>query len=385
MAPGAWTNWPGNVSADPAEIVHPRDEAEVSEIVAAAAARGQGVRVVGAGHSFMPLCATDGILLCLDRMAGLVRADRERCRAVVRPGSSIGSLGDPLWDGGLCLHNQGDIDTQHIAGAISTSTHGSGTGLQSFSGTARGFRVVQPDGSVAVVGEDQPDLLAGLQTSLGMLGVITQVELDVRPAFTLREQIDFWPLAEILERWDVEMASRRHFSFFWLPYSDSAETLFLESTGGMDLADHGFVKRYDERDAGCRAAVEHRTCRRGRSAGGLTVRTGSTRTRLFEGEIVQRELEYMVPYRARQGRVPGAQVADPAPQAPEQLPGRDPLDRGRPGDALAVLPAGLDLGVDLRSSRRRLPRVPDRGPRRARAVPAEAALGQAALLRPGRR
>jgi FAD/FMN-containing dehydrogenase len=53
MAPAAWTNWPGNVSANPAEIVHPQDEAEVSEIVAAATARGRGVRVVGAGHSFM--------------------------------------------------------------------------------------------------------------------------------------------------------------------------------------------------------------------------------------------------------------------------------------------------------------------------------------------
>lgn len=295
MAPGAWTNWPGNVSADPAEIIHPRDEAEVSEIVAAAAARGQGVRVVGAGHSFMPLCATDGILLCPDRMAGLVRADRERCRAVVRPGSSIGSLGDPLWDGGLCLHNQGDIDTQHITGAISTSTHGSGTRLQSFSGTARGFRVVQPDGSVAVVGEDQPDLLAGLQTSLGMLGVITQVELDVRPAFTLHEQIDFWPLAEILERWDDEMAARRHFSFFYLPFSDSAEMLFLESPGGMDLADHGFVKRYDERDQDARPGTGT-----DQPPGAFRRRTGRPYRIYpdppFEGEIVHRELEYMVPY-----------------------------------------------------------------------------------------
>jgi FAD/FMN-containing dehydrogenase len=294
MAPGAWTNWPGNVSADPAEIIHPRDEPEVCEIVAGASARGQGVRVVGAGHSFMPLCATDGILLCLDRMAGLVRADPGRHRAVVRPGSTIGSLGDPLWAAGLCLHNQGDIDTQHITGAISTATHGSGLALPSFSATARAFRVVQPDGEVAVVGEDRPDMLAALQTSLGLLGVITEVELDVRPAFTLCEQIDFWPLAEILERWDDEMAARRHFSFFYLPYSDSAETLFLESPGGMDLADHGFVKRYDERDAGTPPGE------------GADLPPGAFRRRTdrpyriypdppFEGEIVHRELEYMVP------------------------------------------------------------------------------------------
>jgi FAD-linked oxidoreductase len=295
MATATWTNWPGNVTANPAEIVHPQDEAEVSEIVAAATARGRGVRVVGAGHSFMPLCATDGILLCLDKMAGIIDADPVPGRAVVGPGSSIGSLGDPLWDAGLCLYNQGDIDTQHVAGAISTSTHGSGVREQSFSGIARRLRVVQPNGDVLVVGDDQPELLAAMQTSLGLLGVITQVELAVRPSFTLYEQIDFWPLAEILERWDFEMASRRHFSFFWMPYSDSAEALFLESPDGVDLADHGFIKRYDERDADATPAVE------------TDLAAGAFRRRMdrpyriypdppFQGEIVQRELEYMVPF-----------------------------------------------------------------------------------------
>ena len=295
MPPGAWTNWPGNVSADPAEIIHPRDEAGVSEIVAGAAARGLGVRVVGAGHSFMPLCATGGILLCLDRMAGLVRSDREAVPRRGPAGLIDRQPGRPAVERGPVpaqpgrhrhpAHHRRDLDLDPRLGP----------GLQSFSGTARGFRVVQPDGSVAVVGEDQPDLLAALQTSLGMLGVITQVELDVRPAFTLREQIDFWPLAEILERWDDEMAARRHFSFFYMPYSDSAEMLFLESPGGMDLADHGFVKRYDERDADAAPGT------------GTDLPPGAFRRRTdrpyriypdppFEGEVVHRELEYMVPY-----------------------------------------------------------------------------------------
>jgi len=295
MGPGTWTNWPGNISADPAEIVHPRDEAEVSEIVASATDRGLSVRVVGAGHSFMPLCATDGVLLCLEEMAGGIDADPVRRRAVVGPGSSIGSLGDPLWDAGLCLHNQGDIDTQHIAGAISTSTHGSGIREQSFSGSAMRFQVVQPNGDVLVVGEDQPELLAAMQTSLGLLGVITQVELAVRPSFTLHEQLDCWPLAEILGRWDFEMAGRRHFSFFWMPYSDSAEMLFLESPDGLDLADHGFIKRYDERPADAVPALET-----GRGTRALRRRIDRPYRIYpdppFQGEIVHRELEYMVPF-----------------------------------------------------------------------------------------
>jgi FAD-linked oxidoreductase len=307
-ARGAWTNWPGNVSADPVEIVHPRSEAEVGEIVAAAGRRGLAVRVVGAGHSFMPLCATDGVLLCLDRMTGLIATDPGRGRAFVGPGSTIGSLGDPLWDAGWCLRNQGDIDTQHIAGAVSTSTHGSGIWQQSFSGTARGFRVVRADGDVVVVDEHQPDVLAALQTSLGLLGVITQVELDVSPRFALREQIDFWPVAEILERWDDEMAGRRHFSFFWMPYAASAELLFLSAPDGTDLADHGFVKRYDMVGAASVAESSDRDpsgADVGRDAEPHA--PGAFRRRVdrpyriypdppFDGEIVHRELEYMVPF-----------------------------------------------------------------------------------------
>jgi D-arabinono-1,4-lactone oxidase len=91
------------------------------------------------------------------------------------------------------------------------------------------------------------------------------------------------------------MASHRHFSFFWLPFSNSAEMIFLESPDGADLADHGFIKRYDERDADAGPTVKTSLAARGyRRRIDRPYRIYPDP--LYEGDIVHRELEYMVPF-----------------------------------------------------------------------------------------
>ena len=244
-----FTNWAGNESCRPQQIAYPRTEEEVSEIITSAARQGLPVRVVGAGHSFSTICLTEGVLISLDQMSGILRTDPAAKRVTVRSGTRIREFGDPLWQAGLCLKNQGDIDSQHIAGAISTSTHGSGIRQQSFSGSARRFRVVLPSGEAIDVTDDDPELLAAMQVSLGLLGVITEVELEVRKAFALAERIEFWPLEEILSRWDTEMFSRRHFSLFWMPAADFPDRLFMEYPDGLDMTDWSRVKLYDEMPA----------------------------------------------------------------------------------------------------------------------------------------
>ncbi len=117
-----FTNWVGNQSCSPAQIVAPASEAEVQEAVRDA----RQVRCVAAGHSFTPVHLTDGTLLTMDGLHGVLGVDAATGRASALPGTTVGALGLPLWDAGFALGNQGDIDTQGIAGAIGTCTHGSG-------------------------------------------------------------------------------------------------------------------------------------------------------------------------------------------------------------------------------------------------------------------
>ena len=79
----------------------------------------------------------------------------------------MGEFGDPLWEAGLALANQGDIDTQAIAGAVATGTHGSGNELPSFSATLRACRLVTGQGEVVEVDETRPSCCAPRRSRSG--------------------------------------------------------------------------------------------------------------------------------------------------------------------------------------------------------------------------
>jgi FAD/FMN-containing dehydrogenase len=240
-----WTNWVGNQSFTPAFTAAPRDEGEVAALVGRAAERGAGVRVTGAGHSFTPVVETDGLRLDLSTLRGVLDADPVRKRATALAGTRIHDFYEPLWEAGLALRNQGDIDTQQLAGAVATGTHGSGTRYTSLSGVVRGLRLVTARGEVRDIGEDEPDLLRAAQVSVGMLGVVTRLELEVTDAYRLREQVGLRAWDDVMEHWDELVSMHRHFGFFWLPTEQSAALYNLDGHG-QRMADQCYVKVYDE-------------------------------------------------------------------------------------------------------------------------------------------
>jgi len=244
-AASRWTNWVGNQSFTPAFAAAPRDEEEVAALVRAAAERGTRVRVAAATHSFTPVVETDGLLLDLSALRGVLSTDAERKRATALPGTLIRDFYEPLWNAGLALRNQGDIDTQQIAGAVATATHGSGTGYTSLSGVVRGVLLVTPTGDIRDISDDEPDLLLAAQVSVGMLGVVTRLELEVTDAYRLREQVGLRPWDDVMANWDELVAEHRHFGFFWLPTEESGALYNLDSHGEK-VADQCYVKVYDE-------------------------------------------------------------------------------------------------------------------------------------------
>ena len=241
----SWSNWAGNQSCE-ARVVAPADEAEVVEEVRRAIARGTGLRAAGAGHSFTPIVSSDGTVLETTRLRGVTGIDAATRRVTALPGTTVGEFGDPLWAAGLALGNQGDIDTQAIAGAIATGTHGSGNALPSFSATLRGCRIVNGRGETVEIDETQPDLLRAAQVSVGMLGVMTSLTIEAVPAYRLSERIEHWPIGDVLGGWDELFAGHRHFSFFWLPSEASAELYGLATPAGRRMTDTCYVKLYDE-------------------------------------------------------------------------------------------------------------------------------------------
>ena len=226
-----WHNWSGSVTAEPESIRYPATLAEIVAIVRDARARGANVRVVGAGHSFTPLAQTDGVLIGLDRYAGLESADVAARQATVRAGTSIKQLGELLFAHGLAQENLGDIDVQSIAGAISTGTHGTGITLGSISTQVVGLTLITGTGDVLECSEQQHrELFKAAQVSLGALGIITSVTLRLLPTYRLDYTWSREPLSATLEHLEHERGANRNFEFFWFPYSQWAQVKRMNIT-----------------------------------------------------------------------------------------------------------------------------------------------------------
>jgi FAD/FMN-containing dehydrogenase len=231
---GHWRNWVGNQSFVARHTAEPGSESELVALVHEASRQDLPIRVAGSGHSFTPVVATSGLLLSLRNMHGLVSADLDRKRVVVRAGTRIGDIGRALKAIGLSLANQGDIDTQAIAGALSTGTHGTGITLGCLSSQAVGMRLVQADGSVFDLDADRdPETMAAAQVSIGMLGVISAVTLQAVGAYNLRETLWREDFDSCMEKHDELAKTNRHFSFFWCPVAESRHLYCLPDVAAV--------------------------------------------------------------------------------------------------------------------------------------------------------
>lgn len=235
-----WTNYAATFTTTPAYSYTPETEEQIVEIVRFAAQEGIPIRTKGGGFSFSPLLATGGILLDLSALSGITDVDSATSRVRVRAGTKIETLGGLLWEKGLSLSIQGILDQQSIVGAISTGTHGTGIEHGCISSYVRWVRLVDGSGQIQEIGEGDPRLAAA-KVSLGVLGVILEVELQVEPWFYLEQQEPSFPTwAESLSELEGRVAANEHYQQMWFPHNRSAEIYHSPSREG-EVADSNWV------------------------------------------------------------------------------------------------------------------------------------------------
>lgn len=226
-----WSNWSGSVVARPERVFAPRDETEL----ASAVARSAKVRAVGAGHSFMPLCETPGLLVSLADMAGELTVAADRATVWAPAGWSLKRLGAALWNHGLSLANQGDVDPQAVAGSFATGTHGTGRGIGSLSSFARAYRLMLADGSIVTCSApERADLYQAQRLSLGMLGIALSIQIAVVPAYWLEERIEKRRFDAVAEEYDALADAHRHVEFWHFPHADDVILKVLDQVPACD-------------------------------------------------------------------------------------------------------------------------------------------------------
>ncbi|MGA4691744.1 MAG: D-arabinono-1,4-lactone oxidase [Rhodococcus sp. (in: high G+C Gram-positive bacteria)] len=218
-----WRNWARTERATPRRFETPGSVDDLARVVVRASERGEHVKAVGAGHSFTGAAVTDGTLISLDRMSGLVAVEPSAtgARVTVRAGTRLHDLSDLLWTQGLAVPNLGDIDVQSVAGAISTGTHGTGATFRGLAAAVCGATIVLADGRIVDCSpEHEPDLFEAARLGLGALGVLATVTLDCVPAFRLRAEEAPSSLRTTLTALDELRSGVDHFEFYWFPHTD---------------------------------------------------------------------------------------------------------------------------------------------------------------------
>jgi FAD/FMN-containing dehydrogenase len=236
-----WQNWSGS-QRHRATVLTPRGTGEVVAAVRAAARDGMTVRCAGSAHSFVPFW-TDDVILSLDQISGVRSVNRERQEAAIAAGTKLHALGPLLWAQGLSLPQQGDIDRQSLAGALSTGTHGTGRQLPNLSAYVQAVTLVMASGDVRTLTAADGDPFLAACLGLGSLGVMVEAILALEPAFNLHERNWVCDIETCAAQLGALIEGNRHFEFFWTPRTDRFDMKTLNKTAApaAQLGDGEYV------------------------------------------------------------------------------------------------------------------------------------------------
>ena len=161
----------------------------------------------------------------------------------VGAGTPLWRLNELLHAEGLALPNLGDIAYQTVAGAISTSTHGTGARIGGLATQVKGMRIVDGAGNVVVCDRTtNADVLDVARVGVGALGVITECTLGVVPAFLLQATEMPMRVDAVLGNIDELVDANDHFEFFWkVMIPAAAPYIFTGLRIGVGLAWLGIV------------------------------------------------------------------------------------------------------------------------------------------------
>jgi FAD/FMN-containing dehydrogenase len=183
---GLMHNFGKNVVYEPRHRYTPRTEEEVLAILARH--RGGQIRVQGSGHSWSGIVEATDVLVSLAYFSGVtVEEGPVGHVARVGAGATIETILAELRKTTFSLPTLGAITRQTIAGAAATATHG--TGSASLSSFVRTVRVACYDagGNPVIRTIRGGDELLAARVSLGCLGAILELTLELVPRFWMHE------------------------------------------------------------------------------------------------------------------------------------------------------------------------------------------------------
>ncbi|MCW3091644.1 MAG: Oxidoreductase, FAD-binding protein [Ferruginibacter sp.] len=257
-----WQNWGGNITVNP---FRRKDTSQLDNLALAAALKAATqqpgtLKIVGSGHSFSNILETKGLLLyrskrSIGAMDSIVQevdktvlksATNDELLIQITGQATLGEINKALKEKGLAFKNLGSAILQTYAGAISTSTHGTGRNIPPLCDDVRSMLMLSPEWGMCRI-EPQAGITERMKfekaypgieliqddkvfyatlVSLGCMGIILEYITCVRPRYKLAETRSFitWSkLKKELRETPGKHLSCRHFDIIINPYRVNGE------------------------------------------------------------------------------------------------------------------------------------------------------------------
>jgi xylitol oxidase len=206
------SNWAANQRYGAARVHYPETVEDVQEI----ASRSTTLKALGTRHSFNDIADTRGDLVSLERLDEIVSIDSAARTVTVGAGVRYGRLCATLHAAGFALPNLASLPHISVAGACATATHGSGDANPVLAASVAALTMVAADGRIVNLARNRDgDAFLGAVVSLGALGIVTELTLDVVPTFSMRQDVyEGLTLSQLEANFDAVTASAYSVSLF---------------------------------------------------------------------------------------------------------------------------------------------------------------------------
>ncbi|MFD7295312.1 FAD-binding protein [Streptomyces sp. NPDC059897] len=184
----AVTNWARNITFAADRLHRPVTLDELRAVVV----KSGHIRVLGSGHSFNRIADVDaerdGVLVSLGGLPSGIDVDTAERTVRVGGGVRYAELAAALHTHGLALPNMASLPHISVAGSVATGTHGSGNDNRSLAEAVRAVEILTGDGEPVTLARGDAGF-EGAVVSLGALGVVLSLTLDVEPSFDVAQHV----------------------------------------------------------------------------------------------------------------------------------------------------------------------------------------------------
>ncbi|GAE92269.1 xylitol oxidase [Gracilibacillus boraciitolerans JCM 21714] len=249
-----YQNWAKNYTYNANKWEEPDTIEQMKEVVK----QNNKLRVVGSRHSFNDIADSEETMISLQKFNRVIGLDREHLTVTVEAGIIYSDLSHYLQQNGFALQNMASLPHISVAGACATATHGSGNQNSNLSTSIREMEVISSTDEIVTFSREknEQEMNGGAAVSLGGLGVIIKLTLDIVPTFDIKQNVyENLAFNELEDNFDNIFSSAYSVSLFtdwkddtfnyaWLKHAITADTDSTEAASTFYGATLAMEKRH---------------------------------------------------------------------------------------------------------------------------------------------